>query len=222
MRARPDWVAHGVLGLGVLLFALPIWLVFAGSTQDAGAIARGEISLIPTVSGLRVYPRGFAAECQWGDAGMAHVDDFIRHGTCCCDRENRGLGAVGLCGDILPISPADGVLLDDFITLMLPPEVHIIPTYKVMSDLSLINTFPGLTLPLIASATATLLFRQVFLVVPDELLEAARMDGPVHGNSCVTFCCRYQAPTSRHYSSFYSSTAGTSICCRCSSLPIRG
>ena len=64
-----------------------------------------------------------------------------------------------------------------FITLMLPVEVRIIPTYTVMSNLNLINTFPGLTVPLIASATATLLFRQTFLAVPDELFEAARMDG---------------------------------------------
>ena len=64
-----------------------------------------------------------------------------------------------------------------FITLMLPVEVRIIPTYAVMSDFDLINTFPGLTVPLIASATATLLFRQTFLAIPDELVEAARMDG---------------------------------------------
>jgi sn-glycerol 3-phosphate transport system permease protein len=64
-----------------------------------------------------------------------------------------------------------------FLTLMLPVEVRIIPTYAVMADFGLINTFAGLTVPLIASATATLLFRQVFLTVPDELVEAARMDG---------------------------------------------
>ncbi|OYW07308.1 MAG: glycerol-3-phosphate transporter, partial [Acidiphilium sp. 37-67-22] len=64
-----------------------------------------------------------------------------------------------------------------FITLMLPVEVRIIPTYSVMSDFHLINTFTGLTMPLIASATATLLFRQVFLAVPDELVEAAKLDG---------------------------------------------
>ena len=63
------------------------------------------------------------------------------------------------------------------LTLMLPVEVRIIPTFAVMAGLGLINTFTGLTLPLIASATATLLFRQVFLAVPDELVEAARMDG---------------------------------------------
>ena len=60
---------------------------------------------------------------------------------------------------------------------MLPVEVRILPTYKVVSDLGMLNTYAGLTVPLIASATATLLFRQFFLTVPDELVEAARIDG---------------------------------------------
>ena len=64
-----------------------------------------------------------------------------------------------------------------FITLMLPVEVRILPTFKVVADLGLLNTYIGLTLPLIASATATFLFRQFFLTVPDELVEAARVDG---------------------------------------------
>jgi sn-glycerol 3-phosphate transport system permease protein len=64
-----------------------------------------------------------------------------------------------------------------FITLMLPVEVRIYPTYKVVSDLGMLNSYAGLTVPLIASATATFLFRQFFLTVPDELVEAARIDG---------------------------------------------
>jgi sn-glycerol 3-phosphate transport system permease protein len=64
-----------------------------------------------------------------------------------------------------------------FVTLMLPVEVRIAPTYKVVADLGMLNSFAGLTLPLIASATATFLFRQFFLTVPDELIEAARIDG---------------------------------------------
>jgi sn-glycerol 3-phosphate transport system permease protein len=64
-----------------------------------------------------------------------------------------------------------------FVTLMLPVEVRIIPTFKVISDLGMLNTYAGLTVPLIASATATFLFRQFFMTVPDELAEAARVDG---------------------------------------------
>jgi len=64
-----------------------------------------------------------------------------------------------------------------FVTLMLPVEVRIIPTYKVVTDLGMINTFSGLTIPLIASATATLLFRQAFLTIPDELVRRPRSTG---------------------------------------------
>jgi len=64
-----------------------------------------------------------------------------------------------------------------FITLMLPVEVRILPTYKVVSDLGLLDSYFGLTIPIIASATATFLFRQFFLTIPDELAEAARIDG---------------------------------------------
>ena len=64
-----------------------------------------------------------------------------------------------------------------FLTLMLPVEVRILPTYAVVANLGLLNSYPGLILPLIASATATFLFRQFFLTIPDELAEAARVDG---------------------------------------------
>jgi sn-glycerol 3-phosphate transport system permease protein len=64
-----------------------------------------------------------------------------------------------------------------FVTLMLPVEVRIGPTYEVISNLQMLNSMSGLTVPLIASATATFLFRQFFMTVPDELVEAARMDG---------------------------------------------
>ncbi|MDP3888125.1 ABC transporter permease subunit, partial [Hydrogenophaga sp.] len=64
-----------------------------------------------------------------------------------------------------------------FITLMLPVEVRILPTYKIVADLSMLNSYAGLSIPLIASATATFLFRQFFLTVPEEMMEAARVDG---------------------------------------------
>jgi sn-glycerol 3-phosphate transport system permease protein len=64
-----------------------------------------------------------------------------------------------------------------FVTLMLPVEVRIGPTYQVIADLRMLNSMAGLTIPLIASATATFLFRQFFMTVPDELVEAARIDG---------------------------------------------
>ena len=74
--------------------------------------------------------------------------------------------------------------------------MRIAPTYKVVADLGLLNSYAGLTLPLIASATATFLFRQFFLTVPDELIEAARIDGAGPLRFSATCCCRCPRPAS--------------------------
>ena len=102
-----------------------------------------------------------------------------------------------------------------FITLMLPVEVRIMPTYQVIVDLGLIDTYPGLTLPLIASATATFLFRQFFLTIPDELVEAARIDGAGPIRFFRDILLPLSTPTSRRCSSSCSSTAGPNTCGRC-------
>ncbi len=174
---RRDWVAHGVLGLGVLLFALPIWLAFAGSTQDPGAITRGDLSLLPRLDGFGVY----RDVLLYGAPGATPVWRMLL--------VSFGMAMAIACGKIvISLLSAYAVAFFRFpfrmtafwiifITLMLPVEVRIIPTYAVTADLGMINTFGGLAVPLIASATATLLFRQTFLMIPDELFEAARMDG---------------------------------------------
>lgn len=174
---RTDWVAHAVLGLAALLFALPVWVAVAGSTQSAGAIARGEVSLIPNPAGLGTY---------W---------DVLRNGGPGTGPVWRMMAlsaamalSIALGKIALSVLSAFAVAFfrfpfrrlafwTIFLTLMLPVEVRIVPTYTVVAGLGLINTFAGLTLPLVASATATLLFRQTFTAVPDELVEAARMDG---------------------------------------------
>ena len=174
---RRDWLAHGVLCLGVALFALPIWVAFAGSLQDPGAITRGDLSLIPDFSRLGVYR------------------DVLLHGAPGATPVWRMLlvsfgmaVTIAVAKIVLSLLSAYAVAFFRFpfrmtafwiifITLMLPVEVRIIPTFAVTSDLGMINTFGGLTVPLVASATATLLFRQTFLMIPDELMEAARMDG---------------------------------------------
>ena len=170
-------VPHAVLFMGVLLFALPLWMIFAGSTQDSGTIARGGVSLVPNLSGFGVYADVLAQ----GGAGAQPVWRMLL--------VSFGMALTIALGKIVisvlsayavtffqwPLRMvAFGVI---FITLMLPVEVRIIPTYSVMAGFGMINTFGGLTVPLIASATATLLFRQVFMAVPDELVEAARIDG---------------------------------------------
>ena len=174
---RTDWVAHAVLGLGVVLFALPVWLVLAGSTQDPAAISRGDLSLIPDLRGLGVYWEVL----RDGAPGASPVWRMLL--------VSFGMAmAIAVGKIVISVLSAYAVVFFKwpgrelafgviFLTLMLPVEVRIIPTFSVMAGLGLINSFGGLTLPLIASATATLLFRQVFMAVPDELVEAARMDG---------------------------------------------
>ena len=177
MRNRPDYVTHIVLTLGVILFALPVWLAIAGSTQDSDAINRGELSFLPHLSGFGTYVRVFLH----GSMGTQPVWHMLL--------VSLGMAlAIALGKIIISLLSAYAVVFFRFpfrqlafwvifITLMLPVEVRIIPTYEVMADFNLINSFTGLTMPLIASATATLLFRQVFAAIPDELVEAARMDG---------------------------------------------
>lgn len=177
MKGRIDWPAHVVLGFGVLLFLLPIWLVLAGSTLQPDEVARGELSLIPRLSGLDVYARVLTE----GSPGAGPVWRMLLVSFCMAMSIAVGKLAISILSAYaivffrFPFRMAAFWVI--FITLMLPVEVRIIPTFTVMSDMNLINTFPGLTVPLIASATATLLFRQTFLAIPDELFEAARMDG---------------------------------------------
>jgi sn-glycerol 3-phosphate transport system permease protein len=171
MNPRHDPLAHAVLLLGVILFVAPLWLVFVGSTQDPAAIARGELSFLPGEAGFGAYSRvlnGPVPRMLMISLGMALA---IAIGKIIISV----LSAFAIAFFRFPGRQVAFWLI--FITLMLPVEVRIIPTYSVMSDLGLINTFTGLWLPLIASATATLLFRQVFVAIPDELVEAARMDG---------------------------------------------
>ena len=177
MNGRPDYLAHVVLLAGVALFAFPVWLVFAGSTQDSGAIMRGELSLIPDLSNLSIYTRVLTTSTM-GTVPVWHML-LISLGMALAIAVGKitisVLSAFAVVFFRFPFRQVAFWLI--FVTLMLPVEVRIIPTYAVMANLHLINTFTGLWVPLIASATATLLFRQVFIAIPDELVEAARMDG---------------------------------------------
>ncbi|WP_290543061.1 sn-glycerol-3-phosphate ABC transporter permease UgpE [Aestuariivirga sp.] len=174
---KVDWVAHSILLLGVALFVLPVWLVFAGSTQDSADIARGDMSIVPNLSQLGIYSSVLTeaapgAQPVWRmmmvSFGMALVIAFGKIFISI-------MSAYAVTFFRFPFKML--CFWTIFITLMLPVEVRIVPTFKVMAGFNLINTFTGLTVPLMASATATLLFRQTFLAIPDELVEAARTDG---------------------------------------------
>jgi sn-glycerol 3-phosphate transport system permease protein len=176
---RGAWIAHALLILGVIAFALPIWIVLVGSTHDAATIGRGEVPLLPGSHAVENY------RAAWG-AGAAATAGIGVGGMLWNSVVMAVLVAVGKI--TISFASAYAVVFfrfpgrmlafwSIFITLMLPVEVRIFPTFKVVSDLGLVNTYAGLIIPLIASATATLLFRQFFLTIPDEFVEAAKMDG---------------------------------------------
>ncbi|MGC8781061.1 MAG: sn-glycerol-3-phosphate ABC transporter permease UgpE [Anaerolineae bacterium] len=171
---------HLVLITAVILFAFPVYLALIGSTWDAGIIGRGQMPLTPgplfienyantltSAQGSRItgYP---VQVLLWNSLKMALA---IAIGKIVISV----LSAYAVAFFRFPLRSFFFALI--FLTLMLPIEVRIAPTYKVMSDLRLINTFAGLTIPLMASATGTLLFRQFFLTIPDEYVEAAKVDG---------------------------------------------
>jgi sn-glycerol 3-phosphate transport system permease protein len=179
MSGKRDYTAHAVLLLGVVLFVLPIWVMVAGATQGAGAIGRGDISLIPNLRGIGIFWQalfyGGASKAGYPVWHMLLVSFAMAVGIAVGKIAISLLSAFAIVFFRFPFRRSVFWLI--FVTLMLPVEVRIIPSFAVTSSLSLVNTYGGLTLPLIASATATLLFRQVFAAVPDELVEAARLDG---------------------------------------------
>jgi sn-glycerol 3-phosphate transport system permease protein len=180
-RRGSEWLAHLVLLAGIAVFVFPVYVAFVGSTHDVGTIARGEMPLVPGDRGVENYSRAWTSGEGERMRGTTPVSRMMLNSLI--------MGLVIAVGKIaISITSAFAVAFFHFplrmfffwmifITLMLPVEVRIIPTYKVISDLGMINTFPGLIVPLIASATATLIFRQFFLTVPDELVDASKMDG---------------------------------------------
>lgn len=179
-RVRTDWIAHLALILGVLLFAFPIYLALIASTWDAGTIGRGALPLTPGPFGAenytQVWTSGEGERVRGVPVQIMMLNSFIMALAIAVGKIAISiLSAYAVVFFSFPLRMAFFWMI--FITLMLPVEVRIIPTYQVIVDLGMFDTYWGLIVPLIASATATLLFRQFFLTIPDELVEAAKMDG---------------------------------------------
>jgi sn-glycerol 3-phosphate transport system permease protein len=172
-------IAHLVLVLGVLIVAFPIYYTFIASTHSLETILRPPLPLLPGDRFIENYSSAlFGGIGRIGGVGVGRllwnttiVAVAIAVGKICISI----LSAYAIVFFRFPFRMTCFWLI--FITLMLPVEVRILPTYKVMVDFGLIDTYTGLTVPLMASATATLLFRQFFLTIPGELVEAARIDG---------------------------------------------
>jgi len=175
-----DLVPHLVLIVGVLIFAFPIYVTLIGSTWDSGTIGRGNLPMLPGGETMANYGQAWS-ESQTGRAMYTPVRVMMLNSLVMALTIAVGKIAISILSAYavaffrFPFRMAFFWMI--FITLMLPVEVRIIPTYKVVADLGLIDSYAGLTIPLIASATATLLFRQFFLTIPDELVEAAKIDG---------------------------------------------
>jgi sn-glycerol 3-phosphate transport system permease protein len=170
---------HVVLLIGTAIVAFPIYLAIVGSTQDASVISNGQMSLVPGGEALDTYWRAIfvgASRTNREPVGTMLWNSFTMAMLIAIGKIAISLlSAFAVVYFRFPFRRAAFWMI--FITLMLPVEVRIYPTYKVAADLGLLDTMAGLTLPLIASATATLLFRQFFMTVPDELVEASKIDG---------------------------------------------
>jgi sn-glycerol 3-phosphate transport system permease protein len=174
-----DYLAHAVLICGVLLVAFPVYIAVIASTHEPSAFVTGTIPLLPGANVVDSYAGVF----EGGVSSQMSVPIGVM-------LQNSMIMALAIAFGKIVISILSAFAIVYFrfpfrvlafwmifITLMLPVEVRIVPTFEVISNLNMLNSYTGLTVPLMASATATFLFRQVFLTIPDELMEAARIDG---------------------------------------------
>ena len=175
-------ISHLVLILGVIVVAFPVYVTFIASTQTSEQIVQqAPMSMAPGGHMLETYRIAlFGGTTSYGSK-VAPVAPMLWVSLVSAVSIALGKIAISLLSAFAFVYfrfPGRGLCFwMVFITLMLPVEVRIGPTYEVVSNLGMLNSFAGLTVPLIASATATFLFRQFFLTVPDELVEAARIDG---------------------------------------------
>ncbi|GAB3768627.1 sn-glycerol-3-phosphate ABC transporter permease UgpE [Ramlibacter monticola] len=184
VERRPvlTFVSHLILVLGVAIVVFPVFVALVGSTQTAQQITSSHpLSLVPGSNFLESYRLALFGGKTFSGSTIAPVAPMLWVSFVSAMTIALGKIAISLLSAFaivyfrFPLRSL--VFWMIFVTLMLPVEVRIGPTYQVVADLRMLNTYAGLTVPLIASATATFLFRQFFLTVPDELVEAARMDG---------------------------------------------
>lgn len=166
---------HAVLILGIAIVCFPIYLTFVGSTVTHYDIVRAPMPLVPGPHFIENYTHALTAGINVPVGRMLFNSLVMAAGIAIGKIAISILSAYAIVYFRFPFRMLGFWAI--FMTLMLPVEVRIVPTYEVAASLGLLNSYTGLVLPLIASATATFLFRQFFLTVPDELVEAARVDG---------------------------------------------
>jgi sn-glycerol 3-phosphate transport system permease protein len=177
-RPLLTFISHAVLILGVAIVAFPLYVTFVASTRTVEEVLAAPMPLTP---GSHLIDNYLAALAHGAGESTAGVGRMMLNSLISALVIAIGKIAISLLSAFaivyfrFPLRAFFFWMI--FVTLMLPVEVRILPTYQVVSDLKMLDTYAGLTIPLIASATATFLFRQFFLTIPDELAEAARIDG---------------------------------------------
>ena len=172
-------LSHAVLIAGVIVIAFPLYVTFVASTLTLDQILTVPMPLLPGDQLVHNYTQVLTAGSTKGSA--AAVSTMLTNSLIMALSIAIGKIAISIIASFaivyfkFPLRNFFFWMI--FVTLMLPVEVRIIPTFKVVADLGMLDSYAGLTLPLIASATATFLFRQFFLTIPEELAEAARIDG---------------------------------------------
>jgi sn-glycerol 3-phosphate transport system permease protein len=172
-------LAHAVLILGVLVVAFPIWVAFTASSLTLGEVLKAPMPLLPGGQLAANYTAALGSGTR--QLSGTPVTTLLLNSLVLAIGVAVGKIAISLLSAFAIVYfrfPGRMIAFwTIFLTLMLPVEVRILPTYAVVAGLGLLDSYTGLILPLIASATATFLFRQFFLTVPEELAEAARIDG---------------------------------------------
>ena len=174
-RGSGLWLTHVFMIMGVLIIFFPIWLALVASTGTQPEMVKPPMPLWPGDQLWENYSKALFSGINVPVSTML-VNSFIMAISI----------AVGKI--IISLLSAFAIVYFRFpgrnfffwmifLTLMLPVEVRIVPTYEVVASFGMLNSYSGLIFPLIASATATFLFRQFFLTIPDELAEASRVDG---------------------------------------------
>ena len=172
-------IAHLTLVAGVLFVALPLWIAFVASTHSPTALITGTMPLLPGGDFVKNY--GEILGEGLSSSGVIPVWRMLLNSLVMA--LSIAIGKI-----VISVLSAYAIVYFRFpgrhfcfwlifVTLMLPVEVRIVPTYEVAANLGMLNSYGGLAIPIIASATATFLLRQFFMTVPDELVEAARIDG---------------------------------------------
>jgi sn-glycerol 3-phosphate transport system permease protein len=174
-RGAGLWLSHIIMITGVLIVFFPIWLAFVASTVTQPEIVSPPMPLWPGDQFYKNYREALVSGVNVPVATMLFNSLVMAIGIAVGKIIISLLSAFAIVYFKFPGKMIFFWLI--FLTLMLPVEVRIVPTYEVVAGFGMLNSYGGLILPLIASATATFLFRQFYMTVPDELAEAARVDG---------------------------------------------